>query len=108
MAEEEAELRNPFPAPPSLYAHYTSQNLKLLALLRERTVEHDDENISVDKQRAVLADMPDVPDWPLEDLEKPRADWIAEEGYYKVYGEDWFVRLVIKFNACDEWTCSDS
>ncbi|KAI0034132.1 MED7 protein-domain-containing protein [Vararia minispora EC-137] len=89
---EEAELRNPFPAPPSLYTRYTSQNLKYLALLRERTAENEHGPDDPEKQREVLADMPDVPDWPLAELEKPRADWIVEEGYYKVYGETWFLK----------------
>jgi len=93
MEEEEPELRNPFPAPPSLYTRYTPHNLKLLALLRERTVSGEDDISSVDKQHEVLSDMTEVPDWPLVELERPRADWIADEGYYKVYGETWFVRI---------------
>ncbi|KAG5729582.1 hypothetical protein E4T56_gene5165, partial [Termitomyces sp. T112] len=33
MDDEEAELRNPFPSPPSHYTNYSSRNLRLLALL---------------------------------------------------------------------------
>ena len=36
MDEEETELHNPFPSPPSHYQNYTAHNLKLLSLLRER------------------------------------------------------------------------
>lgn len=89
MDEEEAELRNPFPSPPSHYTKYTSHNLKLLALLHERSPDAPDIN-----QHEVLADQTDVPDWPLIHLEKPRVDWILEEpeAYYDVFGDRWFVR----------------
>jgi len=30
-----------------------------------------------------------VPDWPLEDLEKPRVDWIIQDGEYAVFGDLW-------------------
>lgn len=86
--EEEAELRNPFPAPPSHYNNYTSRNLELLALLRERTTEGD---LSQINQQEVLRSEIDVPEWPLIQLEKPRADWIYEDGYYTVFGDTWFV-----------------
>lgn len=86
--EEEAELRNPFPSPPSHYTRYTNHNLKLLALLRERTTDVADLN-----QHQILSDQTDVPDWPLTQLEKPRVDWILEEpeAYYDVFGDRWFV-----------------
>ena len=91
MDEEEAELRNPFPSPPSLYTNYTSNNLNLLALLRERADPSETPDIA--KQRELLLDQVDVPDWSLTQLEKPRVDWIVEDGYYDVFGERWFVRL---------------
>ncbi|KAJ8488322.1 hypothetical protein ONZ45_g13992 [Pleurotus djamor] len=86
MDDEEAELRNPFPSPPSHYTNYTSHNLKLLALLKERSGNEPDAN-----QFDVLRDQTDVPEWPLTQLEKPRVDWILEEPepYYEVYGEKW-------------------
>ncbi|KAJ3530331.1 hypothetical protein NMY22_g8617 [Coprinellus aureogranulatus] len=93
MDDEENELRNPFPSPPSHYTRYTSHNLKLLALLRERAsskgVEPEAHN-----QHELLSDQKDVPEWPLVQLEKPRVDWILEdpEGYYDVYGDRWFVK----------------
>ncbi|KAG5647552.1 hypothetical protein DXG03_008905 [Asterophora parasitica] len=89
MDDEEAELRNPFPSPPSHYTKYTSHNLKLLALLRERVPNPSDAN-----QHEVLADQTDLPDWPLIQLEKPRVDWILEEpdAYYDVFGDRWFVK----------------
>ncbi|OCH94573.1 hypothetical protein OBBRIDRAFT_817082 [Obba rivulosa] len=92
MEEEEAELRNPFPSPPSHYTRYTSHNLKLLALLKERVGDGD---LAAANQYEVLSDQSDVPDWPLVQLEKPRVDWILEEGHYTVFGDTWFVKETI-------------
>jgi mediator of RNA polymerase II transcription subunit 7 len=90
MDQEDTELRNPFPSPPSHYTKYTTHNLSLLALLRERA-----SNLSTDfNQQEILSDQQNVPDWPLTQLEKPRVDWILEEenAYYNVFGDTWFVR----------------
>jgi hypothetical protein len=87
--EQEAELRNPFPSPPSHYANYTAHNLKLLSLLRERA---EGQNVEGLTQNDILSDQADVPDWPLTSLEKPRVDWIREEGHYTVFGDTWLVR----------------
>ena len=97
MDEEETELRNPFPSPPSHYTKYTSHNLRLLALLRERTSDPSDSN-----QHDVLADQLDVPEWPLIQLEKPRVDWILEEPepYYDVFGDRWFVCNLLRHVLC--------
>ncbi|KAF8078814.1 MED7 protein-domain-containing protein [Lyophyllum atratum] len=78
-----------FPSPPSHYTKYTSNNLKLLALLRDRVPD-----ASVANQYEVLADQTDVPEWPLAQLEKPRVDWILEEpdAHYEVFGDQWFVK----------------
>ena len=94
LDEEDAELRNPFPSPPSHYTNYTNHNLKLLRLLKERSGDVPPSNIH---QREVLSDQHDVPEWPLTQLEKPRADWILEDpsGSYEVFGDRWFVRLII-------------
>ncbi len=91
MDDEEAELRNPFPSPPSHYNNYTTQNLNLLALLKER-VDEDGDPAQVN-QYEVLSDQLDVPEWPLVQLKKPRVDWILEEGHYTVFGDTWFVRI---------------
>lgn len=88
--EQEAELRNPFPSPPSHYVNYTTHNLKLLSLFRERS---EGQNASEVTQNVILSDQTDVPEWPLTSLEKPRVDWIREEGSYNVFGDMWFVRL---------------
>ncbi|KAG5718159.1 Mediator of RNA polymerase II transcription subunit 7 [Termitomyces sp. T112] len=92
MDDEEAELRNPFPSPPSHYTNYSSRNLRLLALLRERAPNQSDVNQY--EQHGILSDQTDVPDWPLTQLEKPRVDWILEEpdAYYDVFGDRWFVK----------------
>ena len=88
-SEDTSELRNPFPSPPSHYVLYTSHNLSLLSLLKERDPENTNNN-----QTEILNDQNEVPDWPLTQLEKPRVDWILEEpdAYYDVFGDRWFVR----------------
>ncbi|KAI0335806.1 hypothetical protein GY45DRAFT_704555 [Cubamyces sp. BRFM 1775] len=90
MDDEETELRNPFPSPPSHYARYTNHNLKLLSLLRERLGQ--DADLYAINQYEVLSDQTDLPDWPLAQLEKPRVDWILEEGHYTVFGDTWFIK----------------
>lgn len=94
MEEEEAELRNPFPSPPSHYNNYTHHNLKLLALLKERVADQNDDLATVN-QHEILSDQTDVPSWSLAQLEKPRVDWILEEGHYNVFGDSWFVKETI-------------
>ncbi|KAF9076061.1 MED7 protein-domain-containing protein [Rhodocollybia butyracea] len=88
--DDDAELRNPFPSPPSHYTKYTSHNLNLLALLKERVPDTD----LAFNQHEILKDQTDVPDWPLTQLEKPRVDWILKEPepYYDVFGDRWFVK----------------
>ncbi|KAI0733305.1 MED7 protein-domain-containing protein [Fomitopsis betulina] len=92
MEEEETELRNPFPSPPSHYTKYTAHNLHLLDLLQERAGDAD---LATLNQYEVLKDKTDVPDWPLVQLEKPRVDWVLEEGHYTVFGDTWFVKETI-------------
>jgi len=87
--EQEAELRNPFPSPPSHYKNYTAHNLHLLSLLKERT---EGQGASESRQHEILSDQTDVPEWPLVSLEKPRVDWIRDEGHYNVFGDIWVVR----------------
>ena len=89
MDDEETELRNPFPSPPSHYTRYTNHNLKLLELLKDRAI--DDADIAALNQYDVLSDQTDVPEWSIATLEKPRVDWILEEGHYAVFGDTWFV-----------------
>jgi len=90
MNDDTTELRNPFPSPPSHYTRYTSHNLALLTLLKQREPHDPDPN-----QHDILNDQNDIPNWPLIQLEKPRIDWILEEpdAYYEVFGDRWFVRL---------------
>lgn len=92
MDDEEAELRNPFPSPPSHYTNYTSHNLELLSLLRSRASGKED--IDVTHQHELLSDQTDVPSWQLTQLDKPRVDWILEDGQYTVFGDTWFVRYI--------------
>lgn len=96
MDEEEAELRNPFPSPPSHYTNYTGHHLKLLELLKERVGDGD---VLSANQAEILSDQTDLPDWPLLQLEKPRVDWILEEGQYTIFGDTWFVRGFMSFSA---------
>lgn len=86
--ELDGELRSPFPSPPSHYTKYTTHNLELLKLLKQRTSESTDSELD---QQHVLSDQPDVPEWPLTQLEKPRVDWILEEGHYTTFGDVWNV-----------------
>ncbi|KAF9229077.1 hypothetical protein BS17DRAFT_742719 [Gyrodon lividus] len=94
MEEEETELRNPFPSPPSHYTDYTTHNLNLLELLKER-VKNQDVELGTLNQHEILYDQMDLPAWPLAQLEKPRVDWILEEGHYNVFGDTWFVKETI-------------
>ncbi|KDQ15986.1 hypothetical protein BOTBODRAFT_31437 [Botryobasidium botryosum FD-172 SS1] len=96
-----AEIVNPFPPPPIQYNRYTQQNLDLLALLRERssTTVHEDLRKS---QHAVLSDQADVPEWNLTELERPRADWIIEEGGYNTFGDRWPVRFLKLWSTHDQ------
>ncbi|KAG8219650.1 hypothetical protein J3R82DRAFT_605 [Butyriboletus roseoflavus] len=71
MEEEETELRNPFPSPPSHYSNYTAHNLRLFELLRER-VKDQNVDISNVNQHDILSDQTNVPSWPLTRLERPR------------------------------------
>ncbi|KIJ46362.1 hypothetical protein M422DRAFT_778408 [Sphaerobolus stellatus SS14] len=90
--EEDQELQNPFPSPPSHYVNYTYHNLQLLSLFKSRLEESNESLDDVDivrKQHELLASEKDVPDWPLTQLEKPRVDWILDEGEYTVFGETW-------------------
>ena len=86
MAEE---IVNPFPSPPSHYRHYTEHNLKLLDLLRARTSTNVHDAILPETQQQTLSDQNQVPPWDLAILEKPRADWIIEQGGYETFGDFW-------------------
>ncbi|KAH9921807.1 uncharacterized protein B0H18DRAFT_1020293 [Fomitopsis serialis] len=83
--DEETELRNPFPSPPSHYTKYTTHNLNLLGLLHER---FEDTDLSTVNQYEELKDQTDVPDWPLSGLDTGR-------GHYTVFGDTWFVKETI-------------
>jgi mediator of RNA polymerase II transcription subunit 7 len=91
MNDDDGELRNPFPSPPSHYTNYTTHNLNLLRVLKERSSQPESSSA---QQHEILQDQTDVPDWPLTQLEKPRVDWILDdpEGCYDVFGDRWFVR----------------
>jgi len=94
MEEEEAELRNPFPSPPSQYTNYTTHNLNLLEALKERAAAAN-VDLEASDQHALLSDQSSVPSWSLVQLEKPRVDWILEDGHYSVFGDQWFVKETI-------------
>ncbi len=93
------EIVNPFPSPPSHYRLYTQHNLNLLDLLRTRTSTNDHDPISPEKQQQTLSDQDQVPPWDLTTLEKPRADWIIEQGGYETFGDFWPVRAA-RSNIC--------
>ncbi|KDQ07602.1 hypothetical protein BOTBODRAFT_119857 [Botryobasidium botryosum FD-172 SS1] len=83
-----AEIVNPFPSPPIQYNRYTPQNLDLLVLLRERSSTTIHQELQ-ENQHAILSNQADVPEWNLTELERPRADWIIEEGGYNTFGDRW-------------------
>lgn len=83
------EITNPFTFPPSQYRLYTKRNAVLLDLLRSRsrTGIHDD--ISLEDQHRLLSDQGEPVDWDLTRLERPRLDWIFEDGGYETFGDFW-------------------
>ncbi|KAL1749016.1 MED7 protein-domain-containing protein [Schizophyllum fasciatum] len=106
---EDAELQSPFPAPPAHYARYTTHNLRLLALMRERAQADDADEVARPAEGALvppiedptqaavaqfklLQDQTDLPDFPLYQLEKPRVDWIEEDNTFTVFGETWPIK----------------
>lgn len=91
MDEEETELRNPFPSPPEYYTRYTTQNIRLLASLRDH--KSDDPESEQWLQDLLNGESAEEAEARLAGLEKPRADWILEDGQYTVYGDTWFVRI---------------
>ena len=101
MDEEETELRNPFPSPPSHYTRYTNHNLKLLELLKERA--GDGADVAALNQYDVLSDQTNVPEWSIATLDKPRVDWILEEGHYTVFGDTWFVSGLRDISFPSDW-----
>jgi hypothetical protein len=102
--DEPTEIQSTFPAPPAHYLRYTNSNLQLLAQLKEKlgleapsyhpTAEDSPypDVQAIRQQHTLLADAHDVPDWDLLELQKPRADWIVEEGGYSTFGDQWQVK----------------
>lgn len=89
MAEE---IVNPFPSPPSQYKRYTKSNLALLSLLRARSSTNVHDVILPDEQHRILDDQGELPTFDITALERPRADWIVEDGGYETFGDGWPVR----------------
>lgn len=91
------EIANPFTFPPSVYRRYTKRNLVLLDLLRSRTGTKLHDDIPLEKQKQLLEDQGGEPlDWSLtRTLERPRADWIEQEGGYETFGDFWPVCVVV-------------
>lgn len=97
MADEDGEIGNPFHYPPSHYKNNTKANHTLLALLRERTETSVHDPISLEQQRDVLGEQ--SVDLDLTALERPRADWIVEEGWFEAFGDKWPVCATIPASA---------
>lgn len=89
------EIANPFTFPPSQYRQYTKRNLVLLDLLRSRSGTKLHDAISLEKQTQLLEDQGEPLDWTLTRLERPRADWIEQEGGYETFGEFWPVCVLL-------------
>lgn len=112
IAAEQQEVKNPFPTPPTYWTRYTPENLRLLALLKEKIAidrnkdvpkESEDVRMSPNEtpgdenkldqgtpvdQAELLPDEHLLPSFPLLELEPPRLDWVLEQKYYSTFGED--------------------
>jgi len=97
---EDVALGSAFPLPPPHHAKFTAHNLRLLGLLTSAGASSSSSSFpspspSSDpkgKQREILKDEEDVPEWDLEvELKEPRVDWIEENGQYEVFGSTYFV-----------------
>lgn len=87
---EMEEIANPFTFPPSQYRLYTKRNLILLELLRSRSGTKLHDEIPPEEQQRLLADQGEpAVEWNLTHLERPRLDWIEEDGGYEAFGEFW-------------------
>lgn len=65
-----------FPPPPAIYKQYTAENVARL-----------------EQYRSLKGKERETGDWDdVRDLEKPRADWVAEEGGWGCYGKRYAVR----------------
>lgn len=96
--EEDLTLGATFPPPPSHHLKFTDHNLRLLALLTNGQASPSASSSSPTpfdpkgKQREILKDEEDVPDWDLQvELTAPRVDWIEAGGEYEMYGSTYFV-----------------
>lgn len=102
-----------FPLPPAAYKNFTSRNFKLLKLIQEHEQDEDqqswdelDAQQRMERQRAIIQEhgsaltkakggdeaeeAPQLPDWDLRmELEKPRVDWVVEDGFYNTFGQTW-------------------
>ncbi|KAG8745297.1 Mediator of RNA polymerase II transcription subunit 7 [Ceratobasidium sp. 414] len=99
--DEPTEIQSTFPAPPAHYLRYADTNIQLLAQLKEKLGPNTPSSHpasedspypdlqAVRQQHALLAGAHDVPDWDLLELQRPRADWIVEEGGYSTFGDQW-------------------
>jgi mediator of RNA polymerase II transcription subunit 7 len=104
MDDEALENSSTFPPPPPHHLNFTSHNLRLLSLLQQ----HDAASTSSPspaaaadykgKQREVLSEEEDVPDWDLnQELLPPRVDWIVEDGGYEAFGDYFPVRPPVSY-----------
>lgn len=99
------EIANPFTFPPSQYRIYTKRNLVLLELLRSRSGTKLHDEIPVEEQQRLLADQGEpVVDWDLTRLERPRVDWIQENGGYETFGDPWPVCRLVALLRCSPVT----
>jgi mediator of RNA polymerase II transcription subunit 7 len=106
MDDEALENASTFPPPPPHHIKFTSHNLRLLSLLQQHDATSTSSpqlTSSADykgKQREVLLEEEDVPDWDLrQELLPPRVDWIVEDGGYEAFGDYFPVRLAVCY-AC--------
>lgn len=86
--QDNTVIGSTFPPPPPHHLKFTSHNLRLLALLQAASTSPASPSTDrKGKQREILADESDVPEWDLEtELVPPRVDWVEEDGGYECYG----------------------
>ncbi|WFD25093.1 hypothetical protein MNAN1_000056 [Malassezia nana] len=89
-----------FPPPPSVYRHFTKENLAWLALLQEVQASRPSTDIPHDAaarlaaQNAILAEAagpelePPSIDLVME-LTPPNIEWIEEDGGFQLFGQRW-------------------
>lgn len=88
--QETLEVGSTFPAPPNYFKYFTNSNLQVL-----NDIPHDLPNDFLSYQSFIKNNVVEYDHQSLENvdlrkvLNKPRLDWIEDDGYYTVFGDYW-------------------